>query len=763
MSRVTTTTEAYDFDDWVHDEAAPASEPELSATVARSLALLLDVAGVSRERLLEVLPVIPPLVTLRSSDQSTGWAANDDECAGGACSDGECADGPEAYPEPASPLRERCGRVIRAAEAVQAFAAAVQLDAIGNLFADLTAVPPPMVVDAKNYTKRLEVWRGQCRDAVIKETAMLTGGMTTDSRSKVKVATTPGDRHATSREALRAGATTWTRVRTVATETEHLDPATAEQIAGRVLAPSRSKVLDPRAFTHEPTPDADAASPVAAGGSHDLLPVSHDGFRARLNRQITIADDNAETGERKRAERVASRETRVDMLDHGMGQFSATASAERVCAADQRLDLLARAARAAGDKRTLAQLRSDIATDLLIHGVVPGDKDLGAAPTARLEILVGLDTLIGGAVPAGVPGDDDWMPSGWQPREIGCGESAFGPIPASICRELLFTEGTVLRRLITDPSTGQVIDAASTYRVPASMAAVVQARDQHSRAPGVENRRTGTDFDHCTNWSREATEPAQGQTHPHNLRLLDRGHHNLKTHGFWSSTQAPDATVTWKTLTAVIDTKPFDPNQPTSDPAEFVDESIRAATQALEDKLGSDAVTKQQAALAFAALGGPVPATPPREFLAEQDQADQDEFNDTWARNLAAAESLRVRQQAADDQVSAQRDALDAAWQAEWDAAAARRRHAASAARADAERQIRAGWHTHCADPNCTDPNCAAALAKAIKEAGDAAVAALGPIDVPRPALPPYVYLDGDYSGPEWTDSRPIDDIEPPF
>lgn len=63
-------------------------------------------------------------------------------------------------------------------------------------------------------------------------------------------------------------------------------------------------------------------------------------------------------------------------------------------------------------------------------------------------------------------------------------------------------------------------------------------------------------------------------------------------------------------------------------------------------------------ALAFAALGGSVPATPPREFLAEQDQADEDEFNDTWARNLAAAESLRVRQQAADDQVSAERDAL---------------------------------------------------------------------------------------------------------
>lgn len=51
-----------------------------------------------------------------------------------------------------------------------------------------------------------------------------------------------------------------------------------------------------------------------------------------------------------------------------------------------------------------------------------------------------------------------------------------------------------------------------------------------------------------------------------------------------------------------------------------------------------------------------------------------------------------------------------------------------------------------CSDPNCTESNCVR-LAKAIKEAGDAAVAALPPIDVPRPALPPYVDLDGDYSG----------------
>lgn len=818
------TTTASDFDEFVFDELS--AEPLLSAAVARSLALVLDAAGVSRNELLALLPVIPALASpddMVPDDDSTGDA--DERTLGSV-----------------SPRRERCGRVIRATEAVQAFAAAVQLDAIEDLFDDLTADPPAMVATGKNYAKRLETWRGQCRDAVLKETAMLTGGMTGECRSKVKVATTPGDRHTTSRKALRAGATTWSRVRTVATQTTDIDPATAQRIAERVLAPSHSRVLDLRKFTHtsdggdasapesnsttptdeNPTnetpgddspridPPAAAATPTESGGSHDLLPVSHDGFRARLNRQLAIAQDNADVGKKKRADRLAARDTRVEMLDHGTAEFAATGSVERVCAAQQRVDHLARAARAGGDKRTLAQLRSDIATDLLIHGVVPGDKELGEAPAARLEILVGLDTLLGGPYGAASHGEtrdpsaqqawtpqgrtpEGWTPEGWIPDEIGCGETAFGPIPASICRELLFTEGTLIRRLITDPATGQVIDAASTYRVPASMAAFVQARDRYSRAPGVEARRTGTDFDHCTNWSESARTPGEGQTHPDNLRVLDRGHHNLKTRGYWSSSQAPDGTVTWKTLTAVIDTRPFDANDATWTPVDLPDPSIKEATKTLEDQLGVDPVTAAQAALIIAALGGPVPAAPSRQVLAEQDAADQVEIAQLWELNLKHAQRGEARQAESDAAISAQREALLRTWHEQCRDENAKYRDNVARARAAAEAAAHTTWHEargfatttpgssgdarevaprlSATEPSATERSATALsaedqadLERRVAAAGDEAAATIQQITPSRPTLPPYVRLDWDFTGPQWADARPGDaGLEPPF
>ncbi|RNI21046.1 hypothetical protein EFY87_12205, partial [Flexivirga caeni] len=78
----------------------------------------------------------------------------------------------------------------------------------------------------------------------------------------------------------------------------------------------------------------------------------------------------------------------------GMAQFAVSGDAVRVFTAQQRVTNLAKAARAAGDERTLAQLRADIATDLLIRGVVPGDEHLGAAPAGKLHVIVNLASIL---------------------------------------------------------------------------------------------------------------------------------------------------------------------------------------------------------------------------------------------------------------------------------------------------------------------------------------------------------------------------------
>ena len=60
------------------------------------------------------------------------------------------------------------------------------------------------------------------------------------------------------------------------------------------------------------------------------------------------------------------------LVEDGMGTFTVVAPAERVVGVLDRVDAMARAARAAGDVRSLDQLRSDLLCDLALFGVVPG-------------------------------------------------------------------------------------------------------------------------------------------------------------------------------------------------------------------------------------------------------------------------------------------------------------------------------------------------------------------------------------------------------
>lgn len=92
--------------------------------------------------------------------------------------------------------------------------------------------------------------------------------------------------------------------------------------------------------------------------------------------------------------------------------------AASVVAATDRIELLARRARAAGDPRALNQLRADAALALLVHGTVPlphtpadddqedlDDRVLGSEadsiarilqglPTASVEVILPLDALV---------------------------------------------------------------------------------------------------------------------------------------------------------------------------------------------------------------------------------------------------------------------------------------------------------------------------------------------------------------------------------
>ncbi|SFI77745.1 protein of unknown function [Amycolatopsis regifaucium] len=149
---------------------------------------------------------------------------------------------------------------------------------------------------------------------------------------------------------------------------------------------------------------------------------------------------------------------------------------EKVNAAYRRIDREARALRKGGETRTLDQLRADIALDLLLSG--QGGKG------ERAEVFLYLDL----ATYLGLNED---------PAEL----AGHGPIPASLAREIAGGPDTVLRRIVTDPLSGQVLDLGrDRYRPSAGLGEFVRVRDRECRRPGCHRPAQACDLDHVVPW-----------------------------------------------------------------------------------------------------------------------------------------------------------------------------------------------------------------------------------------------------------------------
>lgn len=122
--------------------------------------------------------------------------------------------------------------------------------------------------------------------------------------------------------------------------------------------------------------------------------------------------------------------------------------------------------------------------------------------------------------------------------------AGYGPIPAQLARE--FAADATLRRLVTDPLSGTVLDVGTTmYRPPTGLAEFVKARDQHCRFPGCRRPGRQCDLDHGIRFP-------DGPTSCANLCCLCRRHHRLKTKGGWLVKLDPDGTATWTSPTGRV-------------------------------------------------------------------------------------------------------------------------------------------------------------------------------------------------------------------
>lgn len=338
----------------------------------------------------------------------------------------------------------------------------------------------------------------------------------------------------------------------------------------------------------------DAPVPLALDVQDAVLPEAGRRTPTELSRAVAkaiIAADPA--GARSRRE-CATRTRRVDrprFLPDGMAGLWAVLPAERATRMDAVLDRLARSGRAAGDPRTLDQLRADLLVDLAT-GTVPrtaasnedqtgtsrdvtepigrnGPECTGsgsAGPAARrVGEAIGHDAgesvVQGEREPGGRDTGDAIAPRQWLPGvraqinvlvplDVLRGASdapaelvGYGPITAEAARELATGPDSVWRRLATDPLSGAVLDVGRTrYRPPAALAEHVRARDRRCVRPGCSVPATSCDLDHTVEYGRDDGPTAHG-----NLGPLCRRDHQVKTDGGYALTQLAPGLFEWVT------------------------------------------------------------------------------------------------------------------------------------------------------------------------------------------------------------------------
>lgn len=231
------------------------------------------------------------------------------------------------------------GHAVTAVEAVRAAEVAL-LDAVAGVYEHTAAH-----LEQRREEGEPGVWEVADAPAIVAdEVTAATGELPTQVRSVVDLVASDPQRMTCGRAALVEGRASLSRVLSWHTGTRHLQVADAVAVGEVVL-----------------TRAADG-SPRSAASFRELL-------RRRV-RKVEAADRQAARA--RTAEALAGRGSWTRPGEEGTGALTVVGEATRVAAAWGRLDAAARRVKAAGDQRTLAQLRSDLHLDLLLVGHLPG-------------------------------------------------------------------------------------------------------------------------------------------------------------------------------------------------------------------------------------------------------------------------------------------------------------------------------------------------------------------------------------------------------
>lgn len=247
--------------------------------------------------------------------------------------------------------------------------------------------------------------------------------------------------------------------------------------------------------------------------------------RTRERARVILARIDAEGAEQRRQRARGAIDVRIRPLDDGLALLEAWLPAEDAVRVHAALNSRVAASPADGHQ-TLGHRRAGALVEALC---ATGGAGGTGKVHAEIQVVIDLPSLVGLTDSVG---------------SIACSGGPRHELTTRALRDLLANQeiDLRLRRLITDPLTGALLDRGRTaYAVSGSLRALLVARDGTCRFPGCNRSAARSEMDHAVAWDDN------GATDRSNLGALCTRHHRLKTHGRWQIIAShPDGSCTWR-------------------------------------------------------------------------------------------------------------------------------------------------------------------------------------------------------------------------
>ncbi|MFC4785964.1 hypothetical protein ACT8ZV_15915 [Nocardioides sp. MAHUQ-72] len=255
----------------------------------------------------------------------------------------------------------------------------------------------------------------------------------------------------------------------------------ADAVRHAVTDPLQLRILAPRltGFLHKHLSDAHGLEGVPA-----VVVCTPKQLRNKLTYEINRLR-SADAEERHRRAK-ADRTVRATETTDGMAHLGITATVDQVLLAEHRLTHAARRLRRAGDERTLTQLKSDLALDLLIGRSQGVPAPAYARPVVNLTVPV--QTVMGLS-------DDPGVLAGGT------------VVPAGLARAIAADPDATWHRMLTDPAGRMVELSTTSYKPTGPIWRHVVAQWTTCYEPACDRSAAQVEIDHRTPYPRGATTP----------------------------------------------------------------------------------------------------------------------------------------------------------------------------------------------------------------------------------------------------------------